>query len=81
MIKLAPEIEKLPKLTNLGLWKNPIPKIEQEAIKKRLLLGITESGSGRVQYISPDDIISAETSDENLEVLNDWPYWRGHPLI
>lgn len=46
-----------------------------------LRLGIAESGGDRVQYISPDDIISAETSAENLEVLNDWLYWSGHPLL
>jgi Calcium binding len=46
-----------------------------------LRLGITEGKSDRVQYISPDEIISINTTEENLEVLNDWLYWHGHPLL
>ena len=46
-----------------------------------LRLGITEGKSDRVQYISPFDIVSINTSDENLEILNDWLYWHGHPLL
>ena len=46
-----------------------------------LRLGITEGKSDRVQYISPEDIVSINTSDENLEILNDWLYWNGQPLL
>ena len=46
-----------------------------------LRLGITEGRSDRVQYISPEDIVRINTSDENLEILNDWLYWHGHPLL
>ncbi|MBL7817499.1 MAG: hypothetical protein JNL70_21010 [Saprospiraceae bacterium] len=46
-----------------------------------LRLGITEGKSDRVQYISPEDIVSINTTEENLEILNDWLYWNGHPLL
>ena len=46
-----------------------------------LRLGITEGKSDRAQYISPEDIVSINTSEENLEILNDWLYWNGHPLL
>ena len=46
-----------------------------------LRLGITEGKSDRVQYISPADIVSIQTAEANLEVLNDWLYWNGHPLL
>ena len=46
-----------------------------------LRLGITEGKSERVQYISPCDIARIQTTEENLEVLNDWLYWSGHPLL
>jgi hypothetical protein len=46
-----------------------------------LRLGITEGKNDRVQYISPEDIISVKTSEENLEILNDWLYWNGHSLL
>jgi hypothetical protein len=67
-------------------------KIEEKAVKiveidpesetsLTLRLGITEGKSDRVQYISPEDIVSIQTTEENLEVLNDWLYWSGHPLL
>jgi Calcium binding len=46
-----------------------------------LRLGITEGKSDRVQYICPDEIININTTEENLEVLNDWLYWHGHTLL
>lgn len=46
-----------------------------------LRLGITEGKSDRVQYISPEDILSIQTTEENLEILNDWLYWNRHPLL
>ncbi len=46
-----------------------------------LRLGMTERISDLVQYISPEDIVSINTSDENLEILNDWLYWHGHTLL
>ena len=46
-----------------------------------LRLGMTEGKSDRVQYTSPEDIVSIQTTDENLEILNDWLYWSGHPLL
>jgi Calcium binding len=46
-----------------------------------LRLGMTEGKSDRVQYISPEDIVSIQTTAENLEILNDWLYWNGHPLL
>jgi hypothetical protein len=46
-----------------------------------LRLGITEGKSDRVQYVSPADIVRIQTTEGNLEILNDWLYWRGHPLL
>jgi hypothetical protein len=46
-----------------------------------LRLGITEGKSDRVQYISPEDIVSIQTTEGNLEILNDWLYGHGHPLL
>ncbi len=46
-----------------------------------LRLGIVEGKSERVQYISPEAIVRVETSDENLEILNDWLYWHDLPLL
>jgi hypothetical protein len=46
-----------------------------------LRFGMTEGKSDRVQYISPADIVRIQTTEENLEVLNDWLYWSGHPLL
>jgi Calcium binding len=46
-----------------------------------LRLGITEGKSDRVQYISPEDIVSIKASDDSLEIINDWLYWHGHPLL
>lgn len=43
-------------------------------------LGITEPGSERVQYISPADIVSMDTSPENAEIINDWLYWHNHEM-
>jgi Calcium binding len=46
-----------------------------------LRLCMTEGKSDRVQYISPEDIVSIQTTEENLEILNDWLYWHGHPML
>ena len=44
-------------------------------------LGITEPGSERMQYISPEELASADTTPENLEILNDWLYWHDFELL
>ena len=44
-------------------------------------LGMTVGKSDLVQYISPEDIVSIRTTEGNLEILNDWLYWNGHPLL
>jgi DNA-directed RNA polymerase subunit F len=46
-----------------------------------LRLGMTEGKSDRVQYISSEDIVSIQTTEGNLEILNDWLYWSTHPLL
>ncbi len=46
-----------------------------------LRLGMTKGKSDRVQYISPEDIVCIQTTEGNLEILNDWLYWSGHPLL
>ena len=54
------------------------PKSEEG---RAIRLGITEGTSQRVQYISPEMLESVDTSDENLEILNDWLYWHNHKLL
>ena len=54
------------------------PKSEQGS---PIRLGITEPGNARVQYIGPEDLASAETTPENLEILNDWLYWHNFELL
>ncbi len=54
------------------------PKSEQG---NPIRLGITEPGNARVQYISPEDLASADTTPENLEILNDWLYWHNFELL
>ena len=44
-------------------------------------LGIVEGENGRVQYISPTDLVSADTSPENLEIINDWLYDNDFDLL
>jgi Calcium binding len=46
-----------------------------------LRLGMTEGKSDRVQYISPEDIVSIQTTEENSAFLNDWLYWNRYPLL
>jgi hypothetical protein len=48
---------------------------------KPVKLGIVEGESERVQYISPEAIVQVKTTDENLEILNDWLYRRDFPLL
>jgi hypothetical protein len=42
---------------------------------------MTEGKSDRVQYISPEDIVSIQTTAENLEILNDWLYWPNGDIV
>ncbi len=54
------------------------PKSEEgQAIR----LGVTEDKRERVQYISPEHIVSMKTRKGNLEILNDWLYWHNHKLL
>ena len=54
------------------------PKSEQgNAIR----LGITEGDSERVQYISPERFVSIQTSEANLDIINDWLYWHDFDLL
>ena len=46
-----------------------------------LHLGITEGRSGCIQYISPEDIVRLQTAEGYVDILNDWLYWYGHPLL
>ena len=54
------------------------PKSEQV---NPMRLGIMEPGSKRIQHISPEDLASADTTPENLEILNDWLYWHSFDLL
>lgn len=48
---------------------------------RAIRLGITEAGSERVHYISPEAIIRLDTTPENLEIINDWLYWHDFHLL
>jgi hypothetical protein len=62
--------------------KVQIVEVDKRSEEERpIKLGIVESGSQRVQFISPEDIVSAKTSEENLQILNDWLYWHDHNLL
>ncbi len=47
----------------------------------RIRLGIVEQGNERVQYVSPEAIVSVATSPENLDIINDWLYWPNFELL
>jgi hypothetical protein len=46
-----------------------------------LRMGITEPGQKRVQYIPLSDFVKADTTDDNLQALNDWLYWHDFELL
>ncbi len=54
------------------------PKSEQG---NPIRFGITEPGSERVQFIGPEEVASANTMPENLEIINDWLYWHNFELL
>jgi hypothetical protein len=49
-----------------------IVEVKPDNEDKSMQLGIVEGKSERVQYISPEAIVSIKTTEENLEILNDW---------
>ncbi len=44
-------------------------------------IGITEGGSRQISFISLEDLSRIETSDENLDIINDWLYWHNFELL
>lgn len=48
---------------------------------RSLKIGIVEAGSERVQFISPADLVAANTTAENLQILNDWRYNENMELL
>lgn len=44
-------------------------------------MGVVENGSRLVNYISPEYLERIETSDENIEIINDWLYWNDFELL
>jgi Calcium binding len=44
-------------------------------------MGVVENGSRSVNYISPEYLERIETSDENLDIINDWLYWNDFELL
>lgn len=54
------------------------PKAEEG---KSMKLGVTEEGSNRVSYISPEHLVSIDTSEENRQIINDWLYWHDYDLL
>jgi Calcium binding len=61
--------------------KVKIVEVKPDNEDKPMQLGIVEGKSERVQYISPEAIVSVKTSDENLEILNDWLYWHNFKML
>jgi Calcium binding len=61
--------------------KVKIVKVKPDNEDKPMQLGIVEGKSERVQYISPEAIIGVKTTDENLEILNDWLYWHDFKML
>lgn len=58
-----------------------IIEVDSKSENDALRLGILEAGSERSQYISPADIVAANTTAENLEILNDWLYDQNLELL
>ena len=59
-----------------------IVDVESEfSVSEYLRIGITEEGSDRIQFISPEQLVSVTTSDENRQIMNDWLYWHEFNLI
>ncbi len=54
------------------------PKAEQG---KPIKLGVAEEGDERVIYISPEHLVSLNTSDGNCQIINDWLYWHDFDLL
>lgn len=48
---------------------------------KSLRLGIVEGSDQRVHYISPEEIVSLNSSESNAQIINDWLYWHNFNLI
>lgn len=44
-------------------------------------LGYVLTMKGLVHSIDPKDLVSVDTSEENLEILNDWLYWKRAELL
>ena len=44
-------------------------------------IGVTENGSRQISFISLEDLSRVETSDENLDIINDWLYWHDFELL
>ena len=49
--------------------------------EQELMFGFVLTMKGYVFPISLKDIVRVETSEENLEMLNDWLYWKGLKLL
>jgi Calcium binding len=63
--------------------KVKIVEVETDDItnSEKLRLGVMEEGSDRVQFISPQHLISIDTTTENSQIINDWLYWHDFNLI
>lgn len=58
-----------------------IVEVDSKSEGDALRLGILEAGSERIQYVSPADIVAANTTAENLQILNDWLYDQNLELL
>lgn len=50
-------------------------------VDKELMFGLVLTMKGYVFPISPKDIVSVDTSEENREMLNDWLFWNRLELL
>lgn len=62
---------------NIAIEIVEVASNEEEALK----LGIVVPPLDFVFSIDVEDLFSVEASEEDLEILNDWLYWRKKPLL
>ncbi len=54
------------------------PKAENGS---KIRIGVIVNGTRELIHISPEYLDRIETSDENLDIINDWLYWHDFDLL
>jgi hypothetical protein len=44
-------------------------------------VGIVEADSQRIVHISPENLVSIDTNEDNRQIINDWLYWHDFDLL